>query len=88
MFTSYVALCYLFDDKLTLHINYKDGTKTVTFDEMKAALEEQAAGSDLDCRGAPPCVVRLENSLPCNSVRNTPVIRDPSQKLCKLPQRV
>ena len=49
---TFVNSVYLFDDKLTLHINYKDGTKTVTFDEMKTALDEQAAGSDLDCRGA------------------------------------
>ena len=56
---TFVNSVYLFDDKLTLHINYKDGTKTVTFDEMKAALEEQAAGSDLDCRGAPKPEKRL-----------------------------
>ena len=56
---TFVNSVYLFDDKLTLHINYKDGTKTVTFDEMKAALDEQAAGSDLDCRGAPNPEVRV-----------------------------
>ena len=50
---TFVNSVYLFDDKLTLHINYKDGAKTVTFEEMKAALDEQAAGSDMDSYGSP-----------------------------------
>ena len=50
---TFVNSVYLFDDKLTLHINYKDGTKTVTFDEMKAALAEQESGSDMESSGVP-----------------------------------
>ena len=33
--------------------NYKDGTETITFDDLKSALDEAKTGSDLDCSTAP-----------------------------------
>ena len=42
---AFVNALYLYDDKILLTFNYKDGTKTITFDDIK--------GSDLDCTGAP-----------------------------------
>ena len=42
---AFVNALYLYDDKIILTFNYKDGTKTITFDDIK--------GSDLDCTGAP-----------------------------------
>ena len=48
---SFVNAIYLYDDKLVLTFNYKDGTKTVTFDETKEAVEKAEKGSDLDCIG-------------------------------------
>jgi hypothetical protein len=38
---------------MVITFNYKDGTSTITFDDLNAALAEQNAGSDLDCSGAP-----------------------------------
>ena len=42
---TFINSIYLYDDKIIITFNYKDGTKTITFDEIK--------GSDLDCPGAP-----------------------------------
>ena len=46
---------YVFNDKIVISCNYKDGTKTVNFSEMECALTQRASvsGSDLDCPGAP-----------------------------------
>jgi Site-specific recombinases, DNA invertase Pin homologs len=43
---AFVNSMYLYDDKIIITFNYKDGAKTITFDDIK--------GSDLDCPGAPP----------------------------------
>ncbi len=54
---SFVNAIYLFDDKLVLTFNYKDGTKTVTLDDVKAACGNDSAevnfGSDLEVGSAP-----------------------------------
>jgi DNA invertase Pin-like site-specific DNA recombinase len=42
---TFVNAIYLYDDKIVITFNYKDGTKAITFDDVK--------GSDLDCSGAP-----------------------------------
>ena len=42
---TFVNAIYLYDDKMVLTFNYKDGTKDITFNDIK--------GSDLDCPGAP-----------------------------------
>ena len=49
---AFVNAIYLYDDKLVLTFNYKDGTRTITLDDVKAAVKNNT-GSDLDCRGAP-----------------------------------
>ncbi|MDL2274096.1 hypothetical protein LJC34_06110 [Oscillospiraceae bacterium OttesenSCG-928-G22] len=43
---TFINSIYLYDDKIIITFNYKDGTKTITFDDIK--------GSDFDCSGAPP----------------------------------
>ena len=50
---AFVNTIYLFDDKVVIGFNYKDGTKTITFDDVKNAVEKADMGSDLDCLGAP-----------------------------------
>ena len=47
------ALRFLYDDKMVITFNYKGGTDTITFDDLKAALDKENAGSDLDCSTAP-----------------------------------
>ena len=39
--------------KIVLTFNYKDGTKTITWDEAKEALEKAENGSDLEYRVTP-----------------------------------
>ena len=49
---AFVNAIYLYDDKLVLTFNYKDGTRTITLDDVKEAVKTNT-GSDLDCLGAP-----------------------------------
>ena len=42
---TFINSIYLYDDKIIIAFNYKDSTKTITFDEI--------SGSDLDSSGAP-----------------------------------
>lgn len=53
---SFINAIYLYDDKLVLTFNYKDGTKTITWDDAKEAVETVESGSDLDCLGAPKSI--------------------------------
>jgi len=50
---AFVSAIYLFDDKVVIGFNYKDGSKTITFEDVKSALSKENMGSDLDCSGAP-----------------------------------
>ena len=43
---------YLYDDKVLITFNYKEGTQTVTFEEAAEAASK-GNGSDLDCIPAP-----------------------------------
>lgn len=45
---SFVNAIYLYDDRITLVFNFKDGTKTITF----AELEESGLGSDINALAA------------------------------------
>ena len=47
---SFVNSIYLYDDKIIIDCNYKEGTETITFEE----IENSALGSDLTSLGAPP----------------------------------
>ena len=40
---------YLYDEKVLITFNYKDGTKTITFDEIAAKDAPEGNGSDLGC---------------------------------------
>lgn len=50
MIDSFVNAIYLYDDRITLVFNFKDGTKTITF----AELEESGLGSDINALAAFP----------------------------------
>ncbi len=50
---TFVNAIYLYDDKLIITFNYKEGSQTVTFGDIKTALSQENIGSDLDCLGAP-----------------------------------
>ena len=50
---TFINAIFLYDDKMVITFNYKEGTMTITFDDLKAALDGKNMGSDLDCLTAP-----------------------------------
>ena len=50
---TFINAIFLYDDKMVITFNYKDGTDTITFDDLKTALADMKTGSDLDCSTAP-----------------------------------
>ncbi len=50
---TFINAIFLYDDKMVITFNYKEGTDTITFDDLKAALNSKKTGSDLDCLTAP-----------------------------------
>ena len=49
---TFINAIYLYDDKVLITFNYKEGTQTVTFGEA-AKVASEGNGSDLDCFPAP-----------------------------------
>lgn len=49
---TFINAIYLYDDKVLITFNYKEGTQTVTFEEA-AEVASKGNGSDLDCIPAP-----------------------------------
>ena len=49
---TFINAIFLYDDKLVITFNYKEGTKTITFEDLQDAINNKS-GSDLDCCGAP-----------------------------------
>ena len=50
---TFIHAIYLYDDKMLITFNYKDGTKKITFSEIQEASKRDASGSDLECSPAP-----------------------------------
>ena len=44
---TFVNRIYLYDDKLVITFNHKDGAETITLNDIEAALAEAENGSDL-----------------------------------------
>ena len=53
---TFINAVFLYDDKLVITFNYKEGTKTITFADLQDAINNKS-GSDLDCSGAVEAVV-------------------------------
>ena len=49
---TFINAIFLYDDKLVITFNYKEGRKTITFEDLQDAINNKS-GSDLDCCGAP-----------------------------------
>jgi len=58
---TFINAIYLYDDKMLITFNYKDGTKKITFSEIQEASKQDASGSDLDCSTAPE--IRLTDQM-------------------------
>ena len=50
---TFINAIYLFDDKMLITFNYKDGTKKITFSDIQEVSKGDASGSDLECSPAP-----------------------------------
>lgn len=49
---TFINAIFLYDDKMVITFNYKEGTKTITLAELPEAISNKN-GSDLDCLVAP-----------------------------------
>ena len=43
----------LYDIKMVLTFNFKEGEKTITFDELKKEMKSEKTGSDMELPGEP-----------------------------------
>ena len=57
---TFINAIYLYDDKVLITFNYKEGTQTVTFEEAAQAASK-GNGSDLDCFTAPENAVKSKD---------------------------
>jgi len=57
---TFINAIYLYDDKVLITFNYKEGTQTVTFGEATEVASEEN-GSDLDCFTAPENAVKSKD---------------------------
>ena len=57
---TFINAIYLYDDKVLITFNYKEGTQTVTFGEA-AEVASEGNGSDLDCFTAPENAVKSKD---------------------------
>ena len=57
---TFINAIYLYDDKVLITFNYKEGTQTVTFGEAAEAASK-GNGSDLDCFTAPENAVKSKD---------------------------
>ncbi len=57
---TFINSIYLYDDKVLITFNYKEGTQTITFEEAAEAASK-GNGSDLDCFTAPENAVKSKD---------------------------
>jgi len=50
---TFVNSIFVYDDKVVITFNYRDGTRTITKDDLRAVLFYAQSGSDMDCPLAP-----------------------------------
>ncbi len=50
---TFVNAIFLYDDKMLLTFNYKDGTKTITFSDVQDIASQGGNGSNIDCLAEP-----------------------------------
>ncbi|WP_423729425.1 LysR substrate-binding domain-containing protein [Faecalibacterium hominis (ex Afrizal et al. 2022)] len=57
---TFINAIYLYDDKVLITFNYKEGTQTITFENVAEATSKRN-GSDLDCIPAPKNAVKSKD---------------------------
>ena len=68
---TFINAIYLYDDKVLITFNYKEGTQTVTFGEATEVASEEN-GSDLDCFTAPRTAAQVLCSSPFLFILSNP----------------
>ena len=62
---TFINAVFLYDDKLVLTYNFREGTETITFDDLKNKLGEGFSGSDMSSVAAPAKkVMRFSSAWP------------------------
>ena len=69
---TFINRIYLYDDKLVITFNHKDGAQTITLNDIETALAEKENGSDLVSSAVPKTVY---------SIRDTPFLYSQSKGL-------
>ena len=49
----FINAIFLYDDRMLITFNYKEDTKTITFEDVKNEVSANSTGSALDCKSAP-----------------------------------
>ena len=57
---SFINRIYLYDDRLVISCNHKDGEETITLEDVETALAEAGFGSDLVSFAVPTVIVTTE----------------------------
>ena len=59
---TFINAIFLYDDKMVITFNYKEGTKPITFAELQEAISNKN-DSDLDCLAAPCPKTRITSKV-------------------------
>lgn len=51
---TFVNAIFLYDDKMVLTFNFREGTETITFADLQAALQRDEKSSNMNSVGVPP----------------------------------
>ncbi len=57
---TFVNAIFLYDDKMLLTFNYKDGTKTITFNDVQDIASWEESGSNMDCLAEPQKALKIK----------------------------
>ena len=60
---TFINSIFLFDDKMVITFNYREGTTVIVFADLQAALAGRKTGSDLECLTAPNKYANLIQSV-------------------------
>ena len=77
---TFINAIFLYDDKLVIAFNYKEGAKTITFADLQDVIN-QKSGSDLDCSAA-PWRVFLQHLKSCEDTRFFLLKQQVCRRLC------
>ena len=50
---TFVNAIFLYDDKMVLTFNFKEGEETIQLKDLESTLTKDNNGSDMDCSGEP-----------------------------------